>query len=367
MPEFSTSSTAFSLTTDVSMRASASCSSRILRASLIVTCRLWLCFGEELLEHVLEVHLHLLHADRAENLHRRLSPLDGQRHEAVLELAGGKLGLHLFAGPLPAFVLLGAVGVPQVAARQEQFEEPILDALGRLRLDRFADVAANEVDGDLGQIADHRLDVAAMVADLGVLGRLDLEERRPDELGEPTGDLGFADAGRADHDDVLRRHVLAKLGRELLPPPAIADGDRDRPLGRILADDVLVELDDDLSWREVLHRRGSELSAGRRDKFFHHRVTANTEHRHRAACGDPQKWQDEEGTRSEEGRKRRGLCVDSDLDPHSPCLPRFLTSSSWISPTSCRASAVLCVLCDSAGSVCSSSYSTVSTSRFRFV
>ena len=77
-----------------------------------------------------------------------------------------------------------------------------------------------------------------MVADLGVLGRFDLEERRADELGQPAGDLGFADAGGADHDDVLGRDVLAQLVGQLLPPPAIANGDRDGALGGVLADDV---------------------------------------------------------------------------------------------------------------------------------
>ena len=97
-----------------------------------------------------------------------------------------------------------------------------------------------------------------IVADLGVLGRLDLEERGADELGQPAGDLGFADAGRADHDDVLRRDVLAQLGRQLLPPPAVADGDGDGPLGRVLADDVAVQFGDDLSRRQVCHGLSSD-------------------------------------------------------------------------------------------------------------
>ena len=32
-----------------------------------------------------------------------------------------------------------------------------------------------------------------------------------DELGEATGDLGLPDAGGADHDDVLRHHLVAQL------------------------------------------------------------------------------------------------------------------------------------------------------------
>ncbi len=104
-------------------------------------------------------------------------------------------------------------GSQSAGAGQEQIEQPLGDALLGLGLDLAALLLADHADGDLGQVADHAFDVAAVVADLGVLGRLDLEERGADELGQPAGDLGFADAGRADHDDVLGRHVLAQLRR----------------------------------------------------------------------------------------------------------------------------------------------------------
>ena len=69
-------------------------------------------------------------------------------------------------------------------------------------------------------------------------------------LREPPRDLGLADAGRPDHQDVLRRHVLGQLGRQLLPPQAVAQRDGHRALGLRLADDVLVELGDDLARRQ---------------------------------------------------------------------------------------------------------------------
>ena len=68
-------------------------------------------------------------------------------------------------------------------------------------------------DGELGEVADDRLDVAADVADLGELRRLDLDERRLRELREPARDLGLPDAGRPDHDDVLGRDLVAQLAR----------------------------------------------------------------------------------------------------------------------------------------------------------
>ena len=89
-------------------------------------------------------------------------------------------------------------------------------AASRARIATFARLLlAHHLDGELDQVADHRLDVAADVADLGELRRLDLDERRLRQLGQPARDLGLADAGRADHDDVLRRDLVAQLGRDV--------------------------------------------------------------------------------------------------------------------------------------------------------
>ena len=88
------------------------------------------------------------------------------------------------------------------------------------------------------------------VADLGVLRRLDLDEGRLRELGQPPRDLRLPHAGGADHDDVLRRDLVAQLGRQLLAAPAVAQRDGHRALGAVLPDDVAVELGDDLRGRE---------------------------------------------------------------------------------------------------------------------
>ena len=92
-------------------------------------------------------------------------------------------------------------------------------------------------DRDLDEVAGDLLDIAADIADLGELGRLDLEERRLGEPGQAARDLGLAAPGRADHQDVLRQHLLAQLGRQLLAAPAVAQRDRDGALGLVLADD----------------------------------------------------------------------------------------------------------------------------------
>jgi hypothetical protein len=82
-----------------------------------------------------------------------------------------------------------------------------------LRLHVGAPLVAHEADADLDEIAHDLLDVAAHIADLGEFGRLDLDEGRAGELGEATGDLRLADAGRADHQDVLGHDLVAQARR----------------------------------------------------------------------------------------------------------------------------------------------------------
>ena len=106
---------------------------------------------------------------------------------------------------------------------------------------------ARHLHRDVDQILDDRIDLAADVADLREFGRLDLDERRIGEPRQPPRDLGLADAGRADHQDVLRRDLGAQRFIDLHAAPAIAQRDGHRALGGALADDVLVQFLDDFA------------------------------------------------------------------------------------------------------------------------
>ena len=107
-----------------------------------------------------------------------------------------------------ALVLLRVIGLPVIRLGHEQVQKAVVDALLRAGFDLSPLLLLDHANGHLGQIANHALHVAAVVADLGVLRGLDFEERRADELRQPPGDFSFAHAGRPDHDDVLGRDVL---------------------------------------------------------------------------------------------------------------------------------------------------------------
>jgi len=82
-----------------------------------------------------------------------------------------------------------------------------------------------------------------------------LRKGRPGEPCEPSRDLVFADAGRADHQDVLGHHLFAQLVVEPQAAPAVAQRDRDPRLGVVLADDEAVELGDDFAGEKSVMSR----------------------------------------------------------------------------------------------------------------
>jgi hypothetical protein len=137
--------------------------------------------------------------------------------------------------------------------REEDLGDALLRALLRALLHAQHFFLLDHRHAELDEVANHRLDVAPDVADLRVARRLHLHERRGDERREAAGDLRLADAGRTDEHDVLRRDVVALLRGELLPAPAVAQGDRDHALRVRLPDDVAVELLDDALRRQVVH------------------------------------------------------------------------------------------------------------------
>ena len=115
------------------------------------------------------------------------------------------------------------------------------------RLNVFAHLFAGLENSGINKIADDLLDIAAHIADLRKLRRLDLYEGCAGQLGEAAGNLGFADTCRADHQDILRINLIAQIIRQLLAPPARAQRHGDCALGIGLTNDEAVQLGDDFT------------------------------------------------------------------------------------------------------------------------
>src|SRR5450432_3691904 len=140
-------------------------------------------------------------------------------------------------------------GEPQrlLTRRQERIEDAVFGAILGLAADLRLGLFARHLHRDISQIAHDLLDILADIADLGELGRLDLDERGVRQMRKAARDLGLAHPGLTDHQDIFRRHLVAQRRIQLHAPPAVAQRDGDRTLGRILANDVAVEFVDDFA------------------------------------------------------------------------------------------------------------------------
>jgi len=130
---------------------------------------------------------------------------------------------------------------------QPGIEYALFGAHMRLGLHLGALLFAHQTDADFDEIADDLLDVAADIADFGKLGGFDLDEGGAGKLGKAAGDFRLADAGGTDHQNVLGHDFVAQLGLELLATPAVAQRNRHGALGLMLADNIAIELGNDLA------------------------------------------------------------------------------------------------------------------------
>ena len=162
-----------------------------------------------------------------------------QLDDGVVKLAGAELLAEHLAG-----LVAGAV-------TGQRLDHAFLGGFMRLGLDLLAEVLAHHGLRGIDEVADDLFHVPADIADLGVFRGLHLDERRAGELGQPPRDLGLADAGGADHQDVLRIDLLAQVVAQLLAPPAVPERHGHGALGVLLADDEPVEFRDDLAGGQV--------------------------------------------------------------------------------------------------------------------
>ena len=204
----------------------------------------------EILEQALELVSHLLHAGRRHDL-----DADGRGLHVDLDLP---LVEGAFAQHLAEALARVALSVQLARPRQESVEQPVLSDVESAVSNACDRLLARHLDGHVDEIAHDGVDVAADVTHFGELRSFHLDERGVCELGEPPRDLGLADAGGADHENILRRDLAAQRLLDLRAAPAIAQRDRDRALCTLLADDVPVQLLDDLARR---HRHVAQSSS----------------------------------------------------------------------------------------------------------
>mmetsp|Transcript_34225 Transcript_34225/g.87542 ORF Transcript_34225/g.87542 Transcript_34225/m.87542 type:complete len:345 (+) Transcript_34225:789-1823(+) len=152
-------------------------------------------------------------------------------HGAVVQLALAQQGAERLAG------LVARLAV----AACQQVQQFLLHRVAQTGGDLPLHARARMHNGVLHQVADDLVHVSAVVPHLCELGGLDLDKGRIRQLGKATRNLRLAAASGADHQDVLRNHLLAKILLEPHAPPAVAQRHRHGLLRVRLADDELVQ------------------------------------------------------------------------------------------------------------------------------
>ena len=139
--------------------------------------------------------------------------------------------------------------------RQQEIQDPPLPKLLRLPLDPLQMLRLGHSDRKLGEVADDRLDISTNVADFGELRGLHFQERGLCELGQAARNFRLPDARGTDHDDVLGHHLITQVRAQLLPAPAIPEGDGNHPLRLPLTDHIAVQLLHNLAGSQVVGAR----------------------------------------------------------------------------------------------------------------
>ena len=211
---------------------------------------------EEVVEHVPQL-IHPLYPCPRDNLDHGQRPVpDLNLHHSIIQLPLPHHSAEFFPGFLGGS--LGCLKPNRLrtcpAWGDEEIKESLLGQLGRPLSHRSRPLTLNHVDRNVGQIPDDGVHIPSHIANLGELGRFDLQEGGLGQLGQSPGNLGLPNAGGTDHDDVLGRHLVPEFRRQLLPPPPIAYRDGDRLLCRVLADDVSIQLGHNLSGCQLFHR-----------------------------------------------------------------------------------------------------------------
>ena len=240
--------------------------------------------GHQAAEHVLEIDPHLLHAGVGKNLHHGHGLFGHvQIHEAVVQLSVAQHVAQFFPGGGVAHRTPGgAASGAGVGNARAGFVAVCAGFPGSSR----SSIRSSATCQALSRTAS----CSRALSSLTVSSR---RSRTMDSTSRPTyptsvnleastltkgesvsgrqtpGDLGLADAGGADQDDVFGRDFVPEVFGHLLPAPAVAQGDGHRAFGLVLADDVLVQFLDDFRWFQVSAMGSTAGLDGSGSQLFH--------------------------------------------------------------------------------------------------
>ena len=200
-------------------------------------------FAHRFAENIAQADHSHLGAGHAGNFHRRHGVGAGIDH-ADFDFA---LGQGAFAQHFAKLLF----GIFAGGNADQRFQNPFFGSDRGLFAHLFAHSFAGAVNGNVQQIADNRLHIAADIAYLGKFGCFHLNERRFGQPCQTAGNFGFADAGGTDHQNVLGHDFLTQVFGHLHPPPAVAQSDRHRLFGLVLADNEAVQLGNNLTGTEI--------------------------------------------------------------------------------------------------------------------
>ena len=205
--------------------------------------------GHHIGEHLFELILHFFHALRSHDFDKGGGGTgDFKLHLALVQLPVVEHPAHFFPGAVPGAgrSLLAAIGGGR-GWRKQQVEQLFFGLGLGLDLNPLLFFLLDQAGGQFHQVPHHGFDIAAHIADLGKLRCLDFDKRSLSQTRQTAGDLGFADPGRTDHQNVFGGNLVAQIFRDLLPSPAIPQRNGHGAFGFCLADNIAVQFGDDFS------------------------------------------------------------------------------------------------------------------------
>ena len=235
-----------------------------------------LAFTRQAADKILHNPAYLFHlSERTENLHHSAGIVTRCIHfnQTIVKLAVAKTFKHLFAASpvhlkglvvlirrnlgLSIIIVLVIIitGTARRSLRRKQnIEQALFNKQRCFFTNIFRSFASYHSHGLINKITNHRLNVAANIADFSEFRGLHLDKRSFCQLGKPAGNFGFSYAGRADHNNVVGHDLITKIVTDMLAAKSVAQSNSNRFFSIFLANDIFIELRNNLVWSQITCR-----------------------------------------------------------------------------------------------------------------